>query len=249
MNIDPIVRKRITIIRGDIRMPIRIAYALLVGIYLLIVTQNGGQVAVIFEQTPLFWQGLIAIVIALLTGCCIQLVQTPQPRWRFFEDQLLFTIPALLLTQRLLGWSFAGIVMLLIVAGLSIRLARTIEHRTIPSFLLSTVVGGTLLVAVALHICLRLYPVEFSRQLGVLNLVVLFLSIITLLIAESRARCNSSTSRLRCLKIAVAESRSRRASRSIRSCCSSAASYCSLVLVLACFSASNNPLSRSISSS
>ena len=164
-------------------MPIRIAYALLVGIYLLIVTQNGGQVAVIFEQTPLFWQGLIAIVIALLTGCCIQLVQTPQPRWRFFEDQLLFTIPALLLTQRLLGWSFAGIVMLLIVAGLSIRLARTIEHRTIPSFLLSTVVGGTLLVAVALHICLRLYPVEFSRQLGVLNLVVLFLSIITLLIA------------------------------------------------------------------
>jgi hypothetical protein len=163
-------------------MAVRILCVVLIFCYWLLVSQTDNQVSMVFDNTDFLWRGMSAILIAIATGFALFLLQKPHSKWTTLADQFLFTLPALLLVYRLLGFHLGGIAALLLTLAVSLGGIWALRKHVVPKYIRMIVFGTTVLIAVGLHVLLRVFHLEFSRTVGSINLALVFLSVVILLI-------------------------------------------------------------------
>lgn len=160
----------------------RLTALVLAFVYYKITSLESGQAAAVFDHTTFFWNGFIAIFVALLVGLCFRLMQSQQMGWEFWIDQLIFTFPALLLAHRFTGWTITGLAVLSIILAISFGFAIFFRRWNSQINFGRWILIGSLMFVVTVHVLVRQDMVAFSRQLGAVNLVFIFLSLVALLV-------------------------------------------------------------------
>ena len=156
---------------------VRIPILLLTALYALIVFQRSGQVGVLLPTLDFPGDHLLLVAIAIFTAMALAILTKPPLGVLRWVDLALFAAPVALVVTLFLGASPGRIAFA--AAGVSAAIAGILTTRRWPSGRRMTAVIALVVVVtwVSLHVAIERSPVNFSRAMGPVALVLAFLGL------------------------------------------------------------------------
>jgi hypothetical protein len=156
---------------------LRVPALILAALYLLLITRQGDQVAVLVEMLSFPRDHWRLFIISFVTGIMLWLLAERRSGWWLLVDLVIFFLPLWVLTYTLFSsaWPPLG---LITIAGCVVVLGILLDRIARPSWKLTALIC-VVIVAIwaAFFIGISAAPVEFPRKVGALALTFCFLGL------------------------------------------------------------------------